>query len=243
MKRLLYIFLATIVAFGCSKDADNFECPDVVELGFSISDDLSRADKSDKTSWSVDDDKLAIFVGDTQTSKQYYISTDEDGGYLLLPVDATDRYTATTEEELAYTAYYPYEDGYTLSDYQTKSLEQDVLVATATSVDGVVEFGNFAHANSYLIFNFTPGIEYSNFTSVLLTLRNGAVTVWTHKLESLGNAASASYSSYSPLPATGSTLTLYMVANNDKDAYVVNLVNSYEGGVSYEYNLVIGTEQ
>ncbi len=247
MKRILYILLLSAIVGSCSKDAiiDN-SIYESLPLSFSIDDDLTRAASSPKSSWSTND-LLAIFEQDNETSKCYYVKSADNATFTLTQYDSMDYFEASTSDK-TYIAYYPYKSDYSLTDYQQGYIDKDLLVSKITVVGGsltsttdVVTFSNFEHVNCYINFNFTPGTEYTVFTSIVLKLRNGATTLWDYTLTA-EEVAAASHSRYSLSPDSSSSQTLYMVANGDDDAYTFEFdADTFVGGTEYTINLTIGT--
>lgn len=251
MKKLLYLLLA-VALVGCAKDDLEVSSGSNETLSFIISDDLSTRADTDKTAWVVGD-LLAIFVGDTETSKQYKVASVDttSGKAILTPATSDDGILNNgTYDDTTFTAYYPYEADRTLSDYQAQEDDADVLYSTGTATNGTVTFATFTHENTHVTFNFVAGREYSTegFDYIDIELRSGSTPLWKHRISDLDGATTASYSLYCPALDDLSGVVLYMVANGALDAYyAVDLgadttINEWEAGTPYIYNdLLIGS--
>lgn len=242
MKRLFYIFLATVALMSCSKDAElNSSGNDLGEaVEFSLA-TLSKA--TAKTEW-LEGDAIAIYAESATDGSftRYKYVVGEDGSLSFEQTTLGESSIKNDGSSSHYYAFYPYQAQdityYTTTMPVWNAFDgDDFMKADAAATGKNIEF-NFSHIFAMLTFNITSDVTLSS-SDVELSLPGESgyelplsftENVYTGSAFVAANA-SLTVDSYLTMKTEFGNYTLYL-----NKAY-----SSWEAGNNYVYDTTLKT--
>lgn len=245
LKNILFA-VAAITFAACS--SENEEAPASGRVALTVNARIEGTQTRVDSGGFESTDAIGVFSSDDACQNVKYVP---NGDVLKPAVDADAYFFDQADEEVTFTAYYPYTDGASKSISVAVADQTDWLVASgkASMVFPTLDL-TFRHALSRLTFTLVDGGGFSTgfsdatvaleglYASGTLSLEDGSVTDPATGDISLTLSEDATTASSIVIPQTDASFT-FKLTLNDND-YTKNLsLSELKAGYSYEYTVTV----